>query len=190
VKTADKRLKTIPLVLLLGLAGVSLPRTGGQTQSAPNPQEQVTRLIRSLQGPDLFRAYCASCHGLDAKGAGPAAPALKTKVPDLTLLASNNREQFPASHVRQVIVGDGVVTAHGSREMPIWGPIFHQVEWDMDWGNVRLANLVDYLQSIQSITASNIPSGAELFKQHCAVCHGNDLKGVVPCLTHSDRRPT
>jgi len=55
VKTADKRLKTIPLVLLLGLAGVSLPRTGGQTQSAPNPQEQVTRLIRSLQGPDLFR---------------------------------------------------------------------------------------------------------------------------------------
>ncbi len=24
------------------------------------------------------------------------------------------------------------------------------------------------------------PSGAELYKQHCAVCHGNDLKGVGP----------
>ena len=29
-------------------------------------------------------------------------------------------------------------------------------------------------------TSSNAPSGAELFKQHCAVCHGNDLKGVGP----------
>lgn len=24
------------------------------------------------------------------------------------------------------------------------------------------------------------PSGAALYKQHCAVCHGNDLKGVGP----------
>ena len=26
------------------------------------------------------------------------------------------------------------------------------------------------------------PSGAELYKQHCLVCHGNDLKGVGPAL--------
>jgi hypothetical protein len=25
------------------------------------------------------------------------------------------------------------VTAHGSREMPIWGPVFHKVEMDQDW---------------------------------------------------------
>jgi mono/diheme cytochrome c family protein len=30
------------------------------------------------------------------------------------------------------------------------------------------------------ITRSNSPPGAELFKEHCAVCHGNDLKGVGP----------
>jgi mono/diheme cytochrome c family protein len=30
------------------------------------------------------------------------------------------------------------------------------------------------------VTPSNSPSGTELFKQHCAVCHGNDLKGVGP----------
>jgi mono/diheme cytochrome c family protein len=30
--------------------------------------------------------------------------------------------------------------------------------------------------------SSNGPSGARLFKQHCAVCHGNDLKGVGPVL--------
>jgi mono/diheme cytochrome c family protein len=30
------------------------------------------------------------------------------------------------------------------------------------------------------VTPSNSTSGAELFKQHCAVCHGIDLKGVGP----------
>ncbi|HXP81449.1 MAG TPA: cytochrome c [Verrucomicrobiae bacterium] len=29
-------------------------------------------------------------------------------------------------------------------------------------------------------TLPNSPSGAQLYKQHCAVCHGNDLKGVGP----------
>jgi mono/diheme cytochrome c family protein len=30
------------------------------------------------------------------------------------------------------------------------------------------------------VTPPNSPSGAELYKKHCAVCHGNDLKGVRP----------
>ena len=29
-------------------------------------------------------------------------------------------------------------------------------------------------------TPANTPSGAELYTLHCAVCHGNDLKGVRP----------
>lgn len=29
-------------------------------------------------------------------------------------------------------------------------------------------------------TLPNSPTGAELYKKHCAVCHGNDLKGVSP----------
>jgi mono/diheme cytochrome c family protein len=58
--------------------------------------------------------------------------------------------------------------------MPIWGPIFHQIESDVDWGNVRVENLVKYLESIQSLKPL---SGAELYKQYCATCHGNDLKG-------------
>jgi mono/diheme cytochrome c family protein len=162
VKTADRRFKrALQLVLALALAGVVLPGAGKQTQNAPNGKEPSTPLIRSVEGPDLFRAYCSPCHGMDGRGAGPAALALKAKVPDLTLLTKNNRGQFPTARVRQMIMGDKVVAAHGSREMPIWGPIFHQVESDMDWGNVRLANLVKYLQSIQSIKASNAPSGAE-----------------------------
>jgi mono/diheme cytochrome c family protein len=162
------------------LAGVIFSAAGQQTQTAPNTEEQNVPLIRSVEGPELFHSYCASCHGLSAKGGGPAAPALKTKVPDLTLLARNHHGAFPASYVRDVITGDKVVVAHGSREMPIWGPIFHQIEADIDRGNVRLENLVKYLESIQEIGTADAPSGAELYARHCAVCHGSDLKGSGP----------
>ena len=77
------------------------------------------------------------------------AAALKAKTPDLTLLARNNKGQFPSARMRRVILGDETVKSHGAREMPIWGPIFHQIEYDQDLGNVRLGNLVKYLESIQ-----------------------------------------
>ncbi len=145
--------RTWKLVLTVALTGVTLSGTG-HTQTTPNAEGQLPPLIRSVKGPDLFRAYCASCHGLDGKGAGPVASSLRATVPDLTLLEKNNRGQFPAARVRQIIMGDEVEAAHGSREMPIWGPIFHQVEGDMDWGNVRLENLMKYLESIQSTRGS------------------------------------
>ena len=176
MNATDMSFKTGQLLLALALGCVAL--TGATNESRWNQKEQFTTLIRSVKGPDLFRAYCASCHGLDAKGAGPADPALKTKAPDLTILARNNLGAFPALRVRQMITGDEVVAAHGSREMPIWGPIFHQIEEDQDFGNVRLENLVKYLESIQS--APTAKSGAELYAQHCLVCHGHDLKGTGP----------
>jgi hypothetical protein len=49
-----------------------------------------------------------------------------------------------------MILGDDPVVAHGPREMPVWGPVFHQVEEDVDRGNVRIDNLVKYLASIQA----------------------------------------
>ena len=170
-------MRTLRLVLLL-VAGVFLGGCNVDSQSAPaEPNQPLPELIQSLEGPDLFRTYCAPCHGLDAKGGGPAAPALKARVPDLTLLSQNNGGRFPSARVRETISGDRLAESHGSREMPVWGPIFHQVEADTDWGNVRLENLVKFLESIQS---SSQVSGTGLYKQYCAACHGNDLKGSGP----------
>ena len=177
-----------PVVLGFAVVCLLFAGTGRTTQTTAQNQE-LERLIYSVKGPDLFRAHCAPCHGEDAKGSGPMAPALKVTVPDLTVLARNHGGQFPANRVRKMIAGDEISEAHGSREMPIWGPVFHQIEWDQDLGNVRLENLVKYLQSIQASGASVAPaaptalpdsSGAELYVQHCAACHGNDLKGTGP----------
>lgn len=119
-------------------------------QKTPDSDGQQT-LIRSVDGADLYRAYCASCHGKDGKGDGPVAAALKATVPDLTMIAKNNREKFPTARVRRIIEGQGMIASHGSREMPVWGPIFSQVEADVDRGPVRMENLVKYLESIQTI---------------------------------------
>ena len=128
-------------VLLLALAMCA--------QVPPKTREQLETLIYSVKGPDLFRAHCAACHGEDGRGRGPLTSVLKTKVPDLTVLAKNDNGDFPTALVRKIIVGEDVLVSHGSREMPIWGPIFHQIESDQDFGNVRVENLVNYLQSIQ-----------------------------------------
>src|SRR5687768_2134648 len=130
----------------LGAAGilaamvVSFERTtpAGQVASQlseqlPNQSKEEQRLILSLDGAELFRTHCAVCHGKDATGAGPAASALRKKVPDLTKISQRHRGEFPLAEVQLTISGDVVPSpAHGSREMPIWGPIFSQIAWDQD----------------------------------------------------------
>ena len=114
------------------------------------PPEGQAHQVKSLEGGALYTAYCASCHGRDGKGQGPVAPALKQEPPDLTTLTRRHGGMFPREFVEKTILGeDESALAHGSREMPVWGPIFGQIEWDQDLRNVRVRNLSDYLESIQ-----------------------------------------
>jgi mono/diheme cytochrome c family protein len=132
----------------LGVLFISV--MGAMAQTKPTAEKQYEQLIFSVRGPDLFHAHCAACHGPDGKGNGPVGAALKTKPADLTVLAKNNGGTFPTQRVHKFISGDEPsLVAHGTREMPVWGPIFHQIEEDQDFGNVRLQNLIKYLESIQ-----------------------------------------
>jgi mono/diheme cytochrome c family protein len=113
------------------------------------PQRQPA--IRPVDGATIFRNNCAACHGLEGRGDGPVSKTLKRNVPDLTRLSQRNGGAFPAIHVRTTIMfgADDPLPAHGSKTMPIWGPIFHEIEFDQDLGNVRLENITKYLESIQ-----------------------------------------
>jgi mono/diheme cytochrome c family protein len=131
---------------LLWLAGN--PRVSAH-QDTPPARVPDQSTILPLDGAKIFRNYCASCHGVNGNGDGPVVPALKRKVPQLTTLARRNHGTFPTARVRSVIAGDESYAAHGSREMPVWGPIFHQIEYDQDLGYVRLKNVTEFLNSIQ-----------------------------------------
>lgn len=108
-------------------------------------------LVRPVDGAGIFQTYCAACHGPDARGNGPVAPALKQRVPDLTRLSQANSGKFPTLHVKTTILlgSDDLIPAHVSQQMPVWGPVFHEIDFDRDWGRVRLDDLSRYLGSIQ-----------------------------------------
>lgn len=143
----------------------------------------------SLVGKDSFEAYCAACHGSDARGGGPVARSLKGMPADLTALASRNREVFPRDRVRATLTGTGrTVAAHGTTEMPIWGPMFRAFESDARV-RVRIDNLVNYLETIQARSSESRESGATLFRTYCASCHGTDARGAGPMTTQLRRLP-
>ena len=109
-------------------------------------------LTDSLVGSDLFRAYCANCHGGDGKGQGPVASVLKVSPADLTTLARRHGGKYPAALVRDTLYGARVPNpsvAHGTTEMPLWGAIFRQLDTKESVAKVRVENLVKYVESIQ-----------------------------------------
>lgn len=113
-------------------------------------QQRPMPPVDSVQGPVLYKDYCAVCHGADGKGAGPMAHYLKVKPTDLTTLAQRNHGKFPLARVQKLIAGEEELPAgHGTSAMPVWGPIFSQVAWDRDLGRVRIYNLAKYIGEMQ-----------------------------------------
>jgi mono/diheme cytochrome c family protein len=110
-------------------------------------REPITPLA-DVSGGASFKAYCSVCHGISGKGDGPAAKALKVPPADLTQIARRSGGKFPTDRIRMTLVGESAVTAHGDREMPMWGPLFRSVD-DGSIVDLRVRNLVVYLERIQ-----------------------------------------
>ncbi len=119
VQAQDKQIKRVPI-----------------TQTSPG------------SGKEMFGTYCAPCHGLDGKGTGPAAAALKKQPADLTQLSAKNGGKYPSDHVfttlKQV---DSPV--HGSKEMPIWGSLFSSISSNEGEVQMRINNLVGFVKTLQ-----------------------------------------
>jgi mono/diheme cytochrome c family protein len=128
-----------PLTLALGFA---LAACGEPSQKTPT-------------GREVYLRHCASCHGLEGRGNGPLAEALVMPPSDLTSLAQRNGGRFDEAAVMGWIDGTRHLSAHGPREMPVWGGIFEsehaeQREPRPAWvALLKIRSLVDYLRSIQ-----------------------------------------
>jgi len=117
------------------------------------------------------------------------ASALLAGPADLTILARRNGGAFPRDRVRDFVVGSGrPLTAHGTSEMPVWGAIFRTFESDARVRE-RIANLVSYVESIQAPTTAPDDAGSQLFRTHCASCHGTAGRGDGPLAELLRRMP-
>jgi mono/diheme cytochrome c family protein len=134
------RIAAMCLVLLVGVIQFA-PRSHAWTaqQDAPAPD-----------GRELFRTYCASCHGAAGAGNGPVAASMRRTPPDITGIALANGGVFPTDRMRRIIDGRDI-EAHGDRDMPVWGDAFKAVRGGRSEESVRerLASILQYLISIQ-----------------------------------------
>lgn len=137
------------VILAMTLALGSVPAVMAEPQSAGSPASKREQFQGSDPGAELFRGYCAPCHGAKGVGDGPAAAALRTKPTDLTRLAAANQGQFPALRVNMAIEFGVAVPAHGTTDMPIWGSAFRAMG-DEASVRERVSALTRYVGSLQA----------------------------------------
>ncbi len=142
------------LSILAAVAISSLFVAAQDTSKASAPTTEIRKVAAPQTSPTdgeaNYKAYCAACHGVSGKGDGPAAPALKVPPTDLTRLAANAGGKFPSMHV-ETMIRNADNPSHGSKDMPIWGPVFRS----MSSGNqaqveLRLSNLTKYIEALQA----------------------------------------
>ena len=135
------------MIRRLFVAAVVLAVSAVGASAQPKIQTGTMKKTSPGDAKAMFANYCASCHGLDAKGTGPAAPALKKVPADLTKISARNGGTFPEVKVKRYIEGLDEVAAHGSRDMPMWGRLFKEL--DRDTAIIRVQGLSDYLKGLQ-----------------------------------------
>jgi nucleotide-binding universal stress UspA family protein/mono/diheme cytochrome c family protein len=143
-RTTDVPVKAVGLVASLLAAGFLL-LPGLVAPAAAQEYKQTTT------GGEIFRTYCASCHGTSARGDGALASAMNRKPANLTEIAKRNGGQFPSELVFRTIDGRQPVRGHGGPDMPVWGDVFTKSRDAGDAERVKavIQSLVDYLDGIQ-----------------------------------------
>lgn len=107
-----------------------------------------------VDGRTAYLDNCASCHGADAKGGGPAARDLAVVPPDLTTISARNGGVFPRDYVMSTIDGLDRGT-HFDPAMPEFGAgdLGETVIVENDGLGtpvpMKLLILSDYLESLQ-----------------------------------------
>jgi mono/diheme cytochrome c family protein len=124
-------------IAALVLAAGTVAGAGVKRVSAPH--------LSTVDAATLYQAYCASCHGTEARGDGRASGMLSVPVPDLTRIAARDG-QYDAVHVSNHLRWQSAA--------PDTMPHFHQVlksNYSDDGLLTVLAeyNLSKYLESLQ-----------------------------------------
>lgn len=136
----------VGMLLAMGtsfLVSQELLQQEGQVKKSPIPYSNPQ------SGEQMYKDYCAACHGPGGKGDGPAAAFLKTWPPDLTTLSQRNKGKYPEVKVKETLLFGTTSHAHGTSDMPVWGPLFRAEDQDQKEANARVSRLSQYLESLQ-----------------------------------------
>lgn len=140
-------------VSLMAAAAMLLLASGYANQSKETTEKIVIPANRAdpTSGKEMYASYCAPCHGQDGRGKGPVAGSLTAQPTDLTTLAKTHNGKYPDAHVVSVLRFGPDVPAHGTAQMPVWGPVLGKMSnAHLTESTLRISNLSRYLQSMQA----------------------------------------
>ena len=176
-KTGRRHPLASAALLLIGLvaAGGASAAVGTVANAEPAPAAHSQQLTIE-DGAELFRANCASCHGMNAEGTEHGVSLIGVGA---------------ASVDFQVMTGRMPMAFQGPQALER-EPQFTQAQSDAmgDWiatlapGPERPAE--DWLDTSQ-VSAEGIASGGELFRINCAMCH--NVAGAGGALTEGKFAP-
>jgi mono/diheme cytochrome c family protein len=140
-------------MILLGTIVVATTMCLAQNTTSQKTEVKQTPIKQTspVSGKEMYTQYCAPCHGADGKGSGPAASAMKVPPTDLTQLAKKHDGKYPANSVASTLKFGSGPGAHGSADMPVWGPLFQSLDKFHDTAvQQRISNLVSYIETLQA----------------------------------------
>jgi len=126
------------------LVGAALLLAAGWT-----PAARAKETPQQARGRQRYMALCASCHGTEGAGDGPAATSMKQPPPDLRRIAERNGGRIDPRAVAAMIDGRSMAGAHGSEDMPVWGWKRLRARKGDGGPSPGMLDLLAYLESIQ-----------------------------------------
>jgi mono/diheme cytochrome c family protein len=150
VEVQKRRNLVLKHLLLTAMVVTLAANLGYADQSRSKVTIQVDK-VTPTNGRQMYSNYCAPCHGMDGRGHGAVAGALKTPPTDLTVLSRQNRGKYPDAHIVAVLQGGAEIQGHQTAEMPVWGPILGKMnKTTPEERLLRICNLSRYLDTIQT----------------------------------------
>lgn len=157
--------------------------------------EAVANQPAAYEGRRLYVSYCLLCHGVDGKGAGPLAKAMKISPADLTTTVRSRSDTI----LTKIITGEGRQTITGrdrhnllSDAMPEWNDVFTGAQVE------ALIAYLRFLSRSKHELMGDPELGMKLYQQYCQVCHGvegdgdgimTNLMGIMP-MDHTNPNET
>ncbi len=159
------------------------------------PLEALADPPPAYEGRGLYVSYCQLCHGINGKGGGPLAKAMKITPADLTTTVRSRSDTI----LKKIITGYGRQTITGrdrhnllSDAMPEWKDIFSENQ---------LNSLIAYLRFLGNAKHDLMGDpkiGLQLYQKYCQVCHGVEgdgdgimtkIIGIMP-MDHTNQNET
>jgi mono/diheme cytochrome c family protein len=143
----DVNAKRFVLTGVLLTSSSILAGQGAATAPGKSPKGATLTHSEPESGAQLYKNYCAACHGIEGKGDGPVVKFLKVPPADLSTLARRNDGKYPADRVAETLRSGTNSGAHGTSDMPIWGPVFQAKGKGV--AQMRIQKLTAFVESFQ-----------------------------------------